>query len=58
MGKFNMLVLYTIVWRRRWRRKRLEMWVHQINTKRPEFGIFSHLYEDLLEDEVKVHGFF
>ena len=53
-----MLVLYTIVWRRRWRRKRLEMWVHQINTKRPEFGIFSHLYEDLLEDEVKVHGFF
>jgi hypothetical protein len=26
--------------------------------KRPEFGIFSHLYWDLLEDEEKFHGFF
>jgi hypothetical protein len=28
------------------------------NIKRPEFGIFSHLYPDLLEDEEKFHGFF
>jgi len=34
------------------------MWVHLINIKRPEFGIFSHLYRDLLEDEGKFHGFF
>ena len=34
------------------------MWVHPINIKRPEFGIFSHLYSDLLEDEEKFHGFF
>jgi hypothetical protein len=34
------------------------MWVHPINIKRPEFGIFSHLYPDLLEDEEKFHGFF
>jgi hypothetical protein len=27
------------------------------NIKRPEFGIFSHLYRDLLEDEEKFHGF-
>ena len=33
------------------------MWVHLINIKRPEFGIFSHLYLDLLEDEEKFHGF-
>jgi len=26
------------------------MWVHPINIKRPEFGIFSHLCLDLLED--------
>jgi hypothetical protein len=34
------------------------MWVHPINIKGPEFGIFSHLYPDLLEDEEKFHGFF
>jgi len=34
------------------------MWVHLINIKRPEFGIFSHLYPDLLENEEKFHGFF
>jgi len=34
------------------------MWVHPINIKRPEFGISSHLYPDLLEDEEKFHGIF
>jgi hypothetical protein len=34
------------------------MWVHPINIKRLEFGIFSHLYPDLFEDEEKFHGFF
>jgi hypothetical protein len=34
------------------------MWVHPTDIKRPEFGIFSHLYPDLLEDEEKFHGFF
>ena len=46
------------MWRRRWHRKRQNMWVHPINIKRPEFGILSHLYRDLLEDEEKFHGFF
>ena len=54
----NMLVLHAIMWRRRQRRKRRNMWGHQINIKRPEFGIFSHLCPDLLEDEEKFHGFF
>jgi hypothetical protein len=54
----NMLVLHAIMWRRRWRRKRRNMWVHPITIKRPEFRIFSHLYPDLLENEEKVHGFF
>jgi len=53
-----MLVLHAIMWRRRWRRKRRYMWVHPINTKIPEFGIFSHLYPALLEDEEKFHGDF
>ena len=57
MENFNMLVLHTIVWRR-WRRKRQNMWVHPINIKRPEFGIFSHLHRDLLEDEEKFNSFF
>jgi len=26
--------------------------------KKPEFGMFGHLYRDLLEDEEKFHGFF
>jgi len=34
------------------------MWVHPVNTKRPEFGIFSHLYPDLLECENKFYGYF
>jgi len=34
------------------------MWVHPINMKRPEFGICSQFYSDLLEDEEKFHGFF
>ena len=54
----TMLVLHAIMWRRRWRRKRRNMRMHLINIKRPEFGIFSHLYPDLLEDEEKFHGFF
>ena len=58
MKNFNMLVLHAIVWRRRWRRKRRNMWVRPINIKRPEFGIFSHLHLDLLEDEEKFHVFF
>jgi hypothetical protein len=32
--------------------------VHSINIKRPEFGIFSHLYWYLLKDEEKCRGFF
>jgi len=32
--------------------------VHQINIKGPEFGIFSPLFLDLLEDEGKFHGVF
>ena len=53
-----MLVLHTILWRRRWRRKRRNIWVHQINIKRPDCEMFSHLYPDLLEDEEKFHGGF
>ena len=53
-----MLVLHTVMWRRRWRRKRRNMWMHPINIKRSEVRIFSHLYRDLLEDEEKFHGFF
>ena len=53
----NMLVLHAIMWRKRWRRKRRNMWGHPINIKRTEFGIFSHLYPGLLEDEEKFHGF-
>jgi hypothetical protein len=58
MGNFKMSVLYMIMWRRGWRRRRRNMWVHPINIKRPEFGIFCHLYRDMLEDEEKFHGFF
>jgi hypothetical protein len=34
------------------------MWVHLVNIKIPEFGIFSQLYPALLQDEEKFHGFF
>jgi len=50
MGNFNMLVLHTVMWGRRWRRKRRNMWVHPINIKRPQLGIFSRLYRDLVGD--------
>jgi len=32
------------------------MRMHPIKIKRPEFGIFSRLYWDLIEDEEKFHG--
>jgi hypothetical protein len=38
--------------------KRRNIWVYPINMKRLEFGIFSHLYPDLVEDEEKFYGFF
>jgi hypothetical protein len=57
MENFNMLVLHTLMWRR-WHRKRQNMWENPINIKRPEFGIFSHLHRDLLEDEKKFHDVF
>ena len=57
-GCFSRLVLHAIMWRRRWRRKRWNMWVRPINIKRPDFEIFSHLYPDLLTDEKKFHGGF
>ena len=58
MENFNKLGLHAIMWRRRWRRKRRNMWVHPINIKRPDFEIFSYLYPDPLEDEEKFHVFF
>ena len=58
MENFNMPVLHTIMWRRKWRRKRRNMWGQPINIKRPEFEIFSHFYWDLLENVEKFHGFF
>ena len=58
MENFNMLVLHTIMWRMIWRRKRRNMWVHPINIKRPEYGIFCHIYRNMLEDEEKFHDFF
>ena len=58
MENFDMFVLYTIMWKRRWHRKRQNMWVHMINIKRPDFEICGHLYQDLPEDEEKFHGFF
>jgi len=45
-----------IMWRR-CHRKRWNMWVHLINIKRLEFGIFCHLCWNMLEDEEKFHGF-
>jgi len=52
-----MFVLHTITWRR-WRRNRGNICLHPINIKRPEFGIFCHVYRNMLEDEEKFNGFF
>jgi len=53
-----MLVLHTIMWRMTRHHKRRNTWVHPINIKRPEFGIFNHLCRDLLEDKENFHSFF
>jgi hypothetical protein len=42
MENFSLLVLHAILWRRKMR-------VHPVNVKRLEFGMFSHLWPDLLE---------
>jgi hypothetical protein len=33
------------------------MWGHLINIKRPEFGMFSHVYSDLLQEKEKFYVF-
>ena len=41
MENFNLLVLHTIMLRRRLRWKTWNVWVHPVNMKKLEFGIFS-----------------
>lgn len=54
------VVLNAIVFRRRQRRKQKtrKVWIHHINRKRPDFGMFHHLHPDLQNDEKKFYDFF
>ncbi|GFR21154.1 DDE Tnp4 domain-containing protein [Trichonephila clavata] len=44
--------------RQRRKQKKNRLWIHKINRKRPEFGIFHHLHPDLRKDERKFYSFF
>lgn len=39
----------------RWQKR---FWVHDINKKRSTYGEFHHLFQDLLQDDVKFYQYF
>ena len=51
-------VLLWLRQRRRRRRRRQRIWAHAINTRRPEFGSFAHLFPDLINNPEKFYDFF
>ncbi|GFQ92241.1 uncharacterized protein TNCT_444241 [Trichonephila clavata] len=53
------LINAVIFCRRQWhKQKKNRLWIHKINRKRPEFGIFHHLHPNLRKDEKKFYSFF
>ncbi|GFV24031.1 uncharacterized protein TNCV_236001 [Trichonephila clavipes] len=53
------VLMNAIIFRRRQRRKKKNrLWIHEINRKRPEFGIFHHPHPDLRNDKRKFHSCF
>ena len=54
------VIINTILFRRQRRRKqrKCRLWIHEINRKRPDFGMFHHLHPDLQNDEKKFYSFF
>ena len=49
MDAFSLAEEAALLWLRRRRRKnRKQMWIHELNTKRPDFGSFCHLFPDLV----------
>jgi hypothetical protein len=57
MDTCSLAELHVLLWIRR-RRRRTRIWVHDLNTKRPDFGAFSPLFPDLLNDPDQFFGFF
>jgi hypothetical protein len=53
MDTYSLAELHVLLWIRRPRR-RTRIWVHDLNTKKPDFGAFSHLFPDLLNDPENV----
>jgi hypothetical protein len=56
MDVYSITLFATIIWRRRKINRRL-CWVQPVNEGRYEFGVFTNLYPNLLQDE-KVTNYF
>lgn len=59
MDAYSLAEVTAFLWLRRRRRKnRARIWMHHLNTKRPDFGSFSHLFPDLVNYPDKFYNFF
>jgi hypothetical protein len=54
---YSISLIATVIWWQRQRNRRL-CWVYPLNERRPHFGVFMHLYPDLLQDEEKFTNYF
>ncbi|MPC78695.1 hypothetical protein E2C01_073189 [Portunus trituberculatus] len=59
MDACSLAEVAVLLWlRRRRRKKRKRIWMHELNTKRPNFRSFCHLFPDLVNCPEKFYNFF
>ena len=52
------IALWLIHRRKKWRKRNRLLWVHSINQRREELGIFHTIFEGLRDDENKFFNYF
>ncbi|KAG7168586.1 hypothetical protein Hamer_G021493 [Homarus americanus] len=59
MDAYSLAELAVLLWIQRLKHKRrTRIWMHELNTKGPNFGSFSHLFPDLVNHQDKFYNFF
>ena len=58
MNQGKIIALWLIHRRRKWRKRNRLLWVHPINQRREEVGIFHTIFEGLRDAENKFFNYF
>jgi len=58
MNQGKIIALWLIHRRRKWQKRNRLLWVHPINQRREEVGIFHTIFEGLRDDENKFFNYF